>query len=801
MADEKTPGTEPTIEDIVPRQLRVKPSLKIDPATVVRFVTQRLTRDLADRNQWNLQRIDRYAKLRGWLPAKTYPIGSLSSNMWVPTMLIASMRLKASLENAIKSTRPLMEAKATQRRNIDRQENISNLIDFQVFEEANGEDLFDDFISNLVDDGTAVAFVRWVREDQILRDVKILPGLPRNIPADVPHKLIVGQALEVLFDKIVGAAPQHDSQYPDYEYDVVYEDQYGTQHHALVCFYDTDDGKLEAHITQKVTSFDGPSFEVLDLEDIVIPARTGNLQPPTQQNPHGAPYVNRLCKTTLDNIRRLKANGTYDLLDDAGMDRIKATNTSPNTYWDEEIAKLQKDQKEGVETQFAQTDLGIRYIVEHYGRWDVDGDGFEEDVIFWMERDSQTLLRARLLGEIYPGIPVRRPFGVAKLFPIPGRFYAQSMGEILEPLQDASKFLMDSNFDWGTITNIPFGFYRPASGLKREDMTLMPGTLYPVDRPTEDVSFPSWNRDMSWVTNTFGLLRQLEEKLSMQGDMQFGRVPTGQSSALRTLGTTAALLQQGDVRSEQILRRLFHGIAEIYLLIHRLNRRYLPKDKQIRVMGMAERGEDPYVDLTPDRIDADVDFAFRATMLNTNKQVVAGALQEIAALLISPVALQMGYATPDGIYKLMRDITKAKDLDPDRYLQRPPENIFNGPKYTAEEVISTIIDGQIPDGQPLEANAAEHLGKLMGFVQSDQIGLLSQPQVQVLVMWMKKVQQSDQQLQQQQAMAAAAAQMQGQMHGGGGPGGAPTTMGVPPAPGGPGPETQPPGPGGGEGGM
>lgn len=796
MAEDRPAGQETTIETVQAPQ-RLKPSLKLDPSAVVRFVTQRLTRDLADRNQWNLQRIERYAKLRGWLPEKTYPIGALSSNMWVPTMLTASMRLKSSLENAVKSTRPLMEAKATQRRNIERQENISNLIDFQVFEEANGENLFDDFISNLVDDGTAVAFVRWVREDQILRDVKILPGLPRNIPADVPHRLIVGQALDVLFDKIIAAAPKQDSEYPDYEYDVVYEDQYQNQHHAIVCFYDTDQGKLEAHITQEVTSFDGPSFEVLDLEDIVVPARTGNLQPPTQFNPHGAPYVNRLCKTTLDTIRRLKANGTYDLLDDAGMSKIASTATSPNSWWEDEAAKLQKDQKEGVDSPYAQTDLGVRFIIEHYGRWDVDGDGFDEDVVFWVERDSQVLLRARLLGEIYPGVPVRRPFGVAKLFPIPGRFYAQSLGEILEPLQDAMKFLMDSNFDWGTITNIPFGFYRPASGLKREDMTLLPGTLYPVDRPTEDVSFPTWNRDMSWVMNTFSMLKQMDEKLSMQSDVQFGRVPTGQASALRTLGTTASLLQQGDARSEQILRRLFHGISEIYLLIHRLNRRYLPKDKQIRVMGMAERGEDPYVDLTPDRIDADVDFAFRATMLNTNKQVVAAALGEVAALLISPIALQMGMATPDGIYKLMRDIAKAKDLDPDRYIQRPREDIFAGPKLSGEEVISMILGGQIPDGQPLEASAEEHLKKLMEFVQSDQVGLMAEHQVQVLVMWMKKVQASDQQIQQRQAMMQAAEQMQGNINGGGGPGGAPTTIQPPADQTGAAPTAQPPGPGGG----
>ena len=780
MADPIKPaGEEPTVaEPQQNRSRRQKPSLKIDLDAVALYVTDLLRNDIDDRSDWNNKRIERYAKLRGWLPEKDFPIGNYSSNIWVPIMLITSMRLKASLENAVKSTRPLMQAKATQRRNTDREENIARLLDFQIFNEADGENQIDNFINNFVDDGTAIAFMKWVKKDEVIRDVRVLPGLPKDIPPDFSPRLLLGQAIDVLFNEIIAAAPQPDSEFPDWDYDVVYRDVYGHERHALVGFYETDDAKLEACITQRVTVYDGPAIEIEDLEDIVIPIRCANLQIPGPENPYGSPYVNRICKSNLDAIRRLKMNGTYDLLTDEGLEKIEAAKPYRRGL-DEDRMKEHKDNLLGIQDN--RRDVDTRYIVEHYGRWDVDGDGLEEDVIFWVERESKTLLRARLLADVYPGIPIRRPFAEARLFTVPNSFYGLGMPELEEPLQDLMKTLIDMNFDWGLITNVPFGFYRPASGIKREDVTLMPGVLYPVDRPNEDIAFPTWNRDMSWVVNTFQMIKNLDEKLAMQNDLQFGKVPTGQASALRTLGTTAALLQQGDVRSEQILRRLFHGISQMFSIVHRLNRRYLPKTKEVRVIGASEKGEEPFQEIAHDQIDADVDFEFKATMLNTNKQVVGEALKDIAAMIVTPLAMQAGLAGPEHFYKLFRDMIKSKDFDPDRYLQRPPEQVF-GPKLLAEEVISIIMAGEMPYGTPMEADPQEHMAKLQAFIQSDQIGLLSDDQTKTLAMYMKGLMQQIQQFMMQQQMLAAAAQQSGGGGQGGQGGGVPTTMAVPPQP-------------------
>ena len=61
---------------------------------------------------------------------------------------------------------------------------------------------------------------------------------------------------------------------------------------------------------------------------------------------------------------------------------------------------------------------------------------------------------------------------------------------------------------------------------------------------------------------------------------------------MRTASTVQNLLAQGDLRSEQVLRRAFEFWADVFELMHRLNRRFLPEDKEIRIAGSGEQGED-----------------------------------------------------------------------------------------------------------------------------------------------------------------------------------------------------------------
>ena len=740
---------------------RRKRSFKIDKEAVGKYVVDCLERDINEGQDRMKRRLDRYAKLRGYLDQKTWPYPN-SANFWLPVMLIYSLKTRGTLENAGKSIRPIMNAKALQRRNVPKQDRIDKLLDYQFFVENDGERKLDAFICNYVDDEAAFGFVHYVRRDEGYRDIRVLPPLDETID---PMAHLATQ-LPVIFPNMDTKQGTIMLDEKGWKWQIEFLDDSEERRTAVVDFYDRDDGKLEAHVAYKARVFDGPVFEILDFEDIVIPVRTGNLQPPRPENPYGAPYVNRICKVSIDSIARGMEDGTYDLLTEADFDKIKRGKSPLGSGNLEEESKEQKDTLEGSATSFGAHSYDDRQVIEHYGSLDADGDGFEEDVIIWVERKTKTTMKVAFLTEMYPGLPILRPFVSESFIPVPNRVYGMSLGEILESLQDAMKMLLDQNIDWGTITNIPFFFYRAASGMKPEVIRLEPGEGYPLDDP-KDVVFPQFaQRGESYTINTMTLLQQFVERLSIISDVQFGRVPTGKASALRTMGTTLSLVAQGDARSEQVLRRLFKGFAGMYNIAHRLNQRYLPEQKEVRAIGVSEQGEDPYTDIKREEIQAPVDFEFRATMLNTNKQILSQAINEAIALTIAPLAIQAGVVSEQEIYKLYRDKYKSVDLDPDKYLVRPPNY---GPKILWEEALSAIIAGEPPIGSPLEP-VDEHLQKIMLYEKSDMLGLLTAEKIPLYQAWKQKVQGI---AMKRQMLMAAAAQMSGA---GGMGGGVPTTM-------------------------
>ena len=550
----------------------------------------------------------------------------------------------------------------------------------------------------------------------------------------MPEEELFG-LVDLIFEGITERTPVGDSLW-DWKVSYVQEEKEKT---AKVSFYPTDDGKTEAHVEQTIRTHDGPVIEVEDFEDIIFPARAANLDPPSPSNPRGAGYVARLCTATLDTIKRKMQDGTYDLLTEEGFKKIEETKSPVGGGSDTEAPKEQKDEMEGVSPSSPE-DRNDRETREWYGRLDVDGDGLEEDVILWLAPDAKVCMGARYLTEVYPGLPIRRPINHGSFIPVPNTVYGISLPEIVEAIQDMMQIVMDQHIDWGTLTNMPFFTYRQASGIPRDDIHIEPGSGIPLDDPEHDFKIPQFpQRDSSFTINTMTILQQFSERLSMFSDASYGRVPQGKASAFRTTGTTMALLSQGDVRAEQVLRRLFCVLAGAFSMMHRLNRRYLPDKKEFRALGVPEASEDLYPEMGAEDLDAEMDFEFKATLLNTNKQLVAATLKENAALLVAPLAIQLGIVTPEHIYNLLRDILLNSDMDPDRYLGKPADYI-NKPRLMATEVLSAILEGNLPDAYPMEP-PLDHLEAFMALIQArpELIEGLSGQQKEMITTWMQTV--------------------------------------------------------------
>lgn len=727
--------------------LRRPRRLSIDPEKVVVSVQRRLERLLNDRerSEWLQARLDRYAKFRGWLSEKTYPYEG-AANADLPIMMSQLLRQDAGLYNATMTTRPLLSAKPLQSRNAERGERATEVVDAQIFlETPDAKRRLGDFITNFLVDSNVVAYTPWVKDRRTVRRVWFLPPLPAQVDEG---EYLLSQVTALFPTALVGPSPS------GLQFVVRTE-----REELVVNVYDAEEGGYEVVAEYEATVFDGPIFHVLNIEDVVVPVRAGNLQPPSPANPRGAPYIFILLEWTLDEVLHQKNQGILKWLTDEGLEQLRTAALGGGIIQEQGL-KEQKAEIEGQETTSStpedqpeeQGHLPIRLVMA-FDRWPVGTGGEHEDVFFLVGRDAPVLLDAKRLTDLWPSAVPYRPLAEAVFIPVPDRYYGISLLELTEHTYDLIVSMLNLSIDSGKFSNIPPFFYSASAAWRGETIRYAPGEGYPVPGdPRASIYFPTVSgRDQSWALNMVSLAFQFLERVTQIGDVQLGRVPTGRASALRTAGATMALLQQGDVRADQILLRLLNGFAQVAQNFHRLNRHFLPPEKEYRIWGYEPSHREAYRTLKHrDEIDADMDFEFQASFLLSNPSVLAQSLQSLMAVVVSPLMIQLGITDPEKIYQLVKDYVKSLRLDHARYVG-PPSG-FTGPRWLWEEALSMILENEPVEGRPLEP-AEEHLAKAQAFVGSEQFGLLNTQQAALLRAWLNQVAQ--QAMTERSAQAAA----------------------------------------------
>ncbi|MGE0289520.1 MAG: hypothetical protein AB7I42_26025 [Bradyrhizobium sp.] len=759
-----------------------KDSLTIDQTEIFNRVEHFYDQDMDDRDVDIEQRQQRYAKYRMWTEGEGGPWEG-SSDVSLSDMTEKSMRLQDTLHNAVMAQRPAVIAKAMHKPNQPKEDVVGSLLDFQFFDEARGETLVGEASEKFINDGVYTLFIPWVRERRTATRVLLFPGIPADrFPSDYFAEILKGMYPDAAI-KADGntEAPwdftlmqQRDAPSGD-----------GEMMEASAKFY-TKGRQVELVLKQEMTVFDGPLPRVLDYDDVFHPVRAANLQPPGPSNPGGATHVIIRDYPTKDEIRRLRKSKFYDLLTDEDMDaldgrlRSKIGSEEPEQQQKDDLAG--KHEEPSVDKAKSHETL-TRLIC--FDRYDIDGDGLDEDVIFWVILEMKRVVKAIVLEEMYPTLPLnhRRPFAEAALFPVPGRRVGMSMLELLEGLHDAAKTAMDQTIDANSIGIVPFGFYRPTSTMQSEVIRLAPGELYPLGDPSRDIAFPQIGNPQAqgMAINLMTILQQMGERVSVIGDLQLGRVPAGKSAALRTTSNMNLLAGQSEARPERILRRFFMGWCQCWVVMHSENQHFLPKQKQIRISGVLKPGTDPYLAITDRQMVAgEYQFTFTANALNTSKVQLQQTLQQLLGTYVNALTIQLGVATPETIYNLMRDYGKSLGADPEgsRYINAPNPDLI-GPKFLAEDAMVMLLQGQMPEGSPMEPGGwLEHLQKIQVIAErlmdpNEDTGAITPEIGQMIQGYMALAAQRAQEQAQQQQMAANAEGFAQQQGGQGGQGGRP----------------------------
>lgn len=726
----------------------------------------------SDRDIDRDERIQREAKFRQWTDGKDWPFPD-SSDIRLPDMTTQSLRVQDTLHNAVMSARPPVTARAMDKASAKKAETVDKVIDHQLFIDLNGEEMISEMADAFTNDGHYVAFVPWVKEKGQVSDVLKFPAIPA--PAEGEEQILPQQYFTTIIQQTYPNAQEALPKGQNFwDWKITTED--GNEED--VAFFTTDTGEVEMVINSIKVVFDGPRPIIKEWEEVLYPPRAANLQAPSISNPKGAEAVILVDYPTLDEVTKLQKNGWYDGLT---ADDIKALSTAAVARERQEMENA-KDTFDGVQGEPKAPITGAeshkrltRYLC--FDRFDIDGDGIDEDVMWWVIKEANNkVAKAKLMTEMYPFKIPRRPLAHASFIPIRGRVAGISQLELTEGTHDAMKIAYDQMTDSSTITNSPFFFYRAAGGMQPEVIRLAPGEGYPLMDPSRDVHFPNIQSNAGAAgMNTIGLLTNMQERLTLVGDQSLGRVPPGGATALRTVTGMAMLQNNAEARPERILRRFYIGLRDIYTMCHELNEIFLPKNKKILLSKTRSKEEEAYETIeSRDMIRGQFIFDFDANAFNTSRSALQEAMTSMMSTFITPLNLQLGIINEEGIYRLQRDWARIIGQDPDQYLSAPTPDAML-PKIFAEDVLLMVANGQKPFGVPAEAGgAAEHLQKIQAIAQTDEFGFLDKALVaSILNPYLEQVSQRALEEQKQQQLQQAAQQFGAQGQQGAAPEGAP----------------------------
>ena len=616
---------------------------------------------LLDRNEW----MDRHQEyLSQWDDYITYIKSGPwegSSSIHLPLSMEKIKALHARFKEAIFAVRPWWMLLPMERMDIETIKTTDQVMRWAATSYVNHykgvESVVDDWIWDFCGVGWAVLKRRW---DICQRNAIIIK------PLTMEERMINLQRMQMIAAEAGEAAPNEE--------------------------------KIAREVKELITFFDGPILETIPHEDILFP---GSFQDVSDLN---QPLV--VCqdfKIDESMINTYAAQGYYSQeavdkiikvgVESTGYNNVGGTSAGLNKV----DFKRAQDDYQGVKTVDTNMRLKEYNLSEVSFRYDIDGDGIDEEMVAVMDLDTREIARLTYLDRSTK--TGKRPLHKIDFIRRPRRAYSIGLLELLYPLNTEMDAIHNMRIDFGTITNIPFFFYRPTSGLKGDAIRIEPGMGYPLDDPQNDVSFPKMPGSTVFGQQEEANIDRWADRLTSVNVMNMG-LPNAQVGATRTATGMQALLNEANMNINVILSRLKRGWGEVLCgLLADLQER-MPNDTLIRVLGpdgVHQKGPDgipSFKSVTRQDISGKFDFQVMANASNVNRELDKQNAMQRLQLMLNPINLQTGIVQPINIYHGLRNVMEKEGIiDIDNYLTKPEDA---DKPMSFEEEVSSISQGQEP---------------------------------------------------------------------------------------------------------
>lgn len=308
-----------------------------------------------------------------------------------------------------------------------------------------------------------------------------------------------------------------------------------------------------------------PVVDYVPSMDLVLPYRTRSLRTARR-------YTHRMWLHYDELVRRAQKKGRY-----IDFDKVSETPSSS------ESGKIELEQtKDEVEGDAYEQGEKPHLILEQYLYWQGPKDTKPMPYIGTVDYDSQTLLRltSRVM-QFRKTEMLFECFVDYGFFPNIEGYYPFGFGHFLEQLNEMANTAFNQIFDSGRLTNQPFGFYGRRAGVKRRELKLWPGRMEEIEDASQ-IYFPSMQRVDQVLFQVLGLIEQFSQQFTSTGDYLMGRESKGTKTP--TASGTLAIIEQGLVLYNVMIKRLFRSLKEEFRLIYMANKVHLPVKKQFFIL-------------------------------------------------------------------------------------------------------------------------------------------------------------------------------------------------------------------------
>lgn len=431
----------------------------------------------------------------------------------------------------------------------------------------------------------------------------------------------------------------------------------------------------EKKVTKK--TFEGPILRRKNVEDIIISGGEGD--PQMADAVIEQDWITASDMWTLVDRKLFREDQVREAID-SGPNNVAGSSDSQ--------LKEERKQNNGRALLDIDSDLDRYRVLEAYLRLDVDGSGINTDVVVWVHAETRNILRATYLRRVNKS--GERPYFKIDFHKRAGQDHGIGIIEMVHPLSKEMDAIHNLRIDYGMISTMPFGFYRPTSSIDPQIIDLEPGSLIPVDDPQRDVYFPTLGNRTAFGFQEEAALQTMVERLTGINDMLLGNL-TGAQGATRTATGARALMGESNTNLNVPLRRLGRGWRQaLQFVLHTLQQR-IPKGLSFRVTG--ETGDDywRYIASQED-IAGDFDFEVSNNSENSNKAIQQEMASQVLQLVLNPLLIQTGVVNTGNIYEAVKSHLKAQGVkDFSKFITKPPEwNHMMTPDDEANRILRGI---------------------------------------------------------------------------------------------------------------